>query len=535
MAAFGEHHSTSAKTPPPNDRPPAPAPPPPPRWRMALIVLGLLITVLLLFRPSIGTGTPNHDYSYLRFTRGYERQGSQRHHRFEREGDGQPQERRRLHVADPNCAARPPARAAALGTPRASDGEGPAGCVPALDPSQPRCRCCSSSACSSGSRGPRCKQLAGGIMGIGASKAKVYDEERPTTRFADVAGYEGAKREISEVVDFLKHPERYAAAGAVDAARRVDGRAARYRQDAWRRAVAGEADVPFFALTGSSFVELFVGVGAARVRDLFAAARKAAAGDHLHRRDRRHRPTPGWAATSRTTSGSRRSTRCSRRWTASIRTAGVVVIAATNRPETLDPALLRPGRFDRQVEIPLPNLRARAAILAVHARGKHLAPRRRPRRGRRARRRASRVPTSRIWSTKPRSSRCVRIGDIITAADFSEARDRILLGRRERDERTHARREARVAVHESGHALVAALSGRRPGGEGDDPARRPGARRDRAAARRRTSPVPRELPQGLARSPARRAGGRAARARRGVVRGRERPGRRDRPRDAHGP
>src|SRR6266436_3418334 len=139
------------------------------------------------------------------------------------------------------------------------------------------------------------------------------------------------------------------------------------------RAVAGEADVPFFALTGSSFVEMFVGVGAARVRDLFTAARKAAPaivfideidaigqrrGGALVSNDEREQTLNQLLAEM---DGFDAST-------------GVVVIAATNRPETLDPALLRPGRFDRQVEIPLPNLRERAAILAVHVKGKKLGP-----------------------------------------------------------------------------------------------------------------------------------------------------------------
>ncbi|MEA2139899.1 MAG: cell division protease FtsH, partial [Solirubrobacteraceae bacterium] len=120
------------------------------------------------------------------------------------------------------------------------------------------------------------RQLAGGIMGIGSSKAKVYDEQRPTTRFSDVAGYEGAKREIAEVVDFLKSPQRYAAAGAVGPRGVLMVGPPGTGKTLLARAVAGEASVPFFALTGSSFVEMFVGVGAARVRDLFAAARKAA-------------------------------------------------------------------------------------------------------------------------------------------------------------------------------------------------------------------------------------------------------------------
>src|ERR1039458_4387906 len=113
-------------------------------------------------------------------------------------------------------------------------------------------------------------------MGIGRSKAKVYDEEKPSTRFADIAGYEGSKAEVMEVVDFLKHPQRYAAAGAVGPKGVLMVGPPGTGKTLLARAVAGEAGVPFFALSGSSFVEMFVGVGASRVRDLFLDARKRA-------------------------------------------------------------------------------------------------------------------------------------------------------------------------------------------------------------------------------------------------------------------
>jgi cell division protease FtsH len=300
------------------------------------------------------------------------------------------------------------------------------------------------------------RQLAGGMMGIGASKAKVYDQQRPTTRFADVAGYEGAKREISEVVDFLSHPDRYAAAGAVAPRGVLMVGPPGTGKTLLARAVAGEANVPFFALTGSSFVEMFVGVGAARVRDLFTAARKAAPsivfideidaigqrrGGALISNDEREQTLnqmlaemDGFDATS-----------------------GVVVLAATNRPETLDPALLRPGRFDRQVEIPLPNLRERTAILGVHARGKHLGDdvdldvvaRSTP--GFSGADLANLVNEAAIVAVRAERS-------TISAEDFSEARDRILLGRREATNALMPGEKHAVAVHESGHALVAALS-----------------------------------------------------------------------------
>jgi cell division protease FtsH len=300
------------------------------------------------------------------------------------------------------------------------------------------------------------RSLAGGIMGIGSSKAKVYDEERPTTRFTDVAGYEGAKREISEVVDFLKHPDRYTAVGAMTPRGVLMVGPPGTGKTLLARAVAGEADVPFFALTGSSFVELFVGVGAARVRDLFNAARKAAPaiifidevdaigqrrGGAFVQNDEREQTLNQLLAEMDGFDPS----------------AGVVVLAATNRPETLDPALLRPGRFDRQVEIPLPNLRERAAILGVHTLDKHLA---------------DDVDLDAVARGTPGFSGAdlanlvneaaivaVRDGrSVITAADFSAARDRILLGRREATNALLPDEKHAVAVHESGHALVAELS-----------------------------------------------------------------------------
>ena len=300
------------------------------------------------------------------------------------------------------------------------------------------------------------RQLAGGIMGIGASRAKIYDEERPTTRFSDVAGYEGAKREISEVVDFLKHPERYAAAGAVGPRGVLMVGPPGTGKTLLARAVAGEAEVPFLALTGSSFVEMFVGVGAARVRDLFAAARKRAPaiifidevdaigqrrGGALVSNDEREQTLNQMLAEM---DGFDPAT-------------GVVVLAATNRPETLDPALLRPGRFDRHVEIPLPNLRERTAILQVHTKSKHLGPdddlevvaRGTP--GFSGADLANLVNEAAIVAVRAERT-------TLRAEDFSEARDRILLGRREATNALMPEEKHAVAVHESGHALVAALS-----------------------------------------------------------------------------
>jgi len=299
----------------------------------------------------------------------------------------------------------------------------------------------------------------GGFLGLGGltgSRAKLWDEERPNATFADVAGYEGAKQEVNEVVDFLKHPERY---------RRIGARGPRgvlmvgppgTGKTLMARAVAGEASVPFFSVTGSSFVELFVGLGASRVRDLFSNARKRQPSiifiDEIDAIGQRR--------------GSGVISNDEREQTLNQLLAemdgfdpatGVVVIAATNRPEILDPALLRPGRFDRQVEIPLPNLRERSAILAIHAKGKKLGPdvdleavaRGTP--GFSGADLANLVNEAAIVAIRARR-------DMVSARDFADARDRLLLGRREATNALLPDEKRAVAVHEGGHALVAVYS-----------------------------------------------------------------------------
>ena len=298
-----------------------------------------------------------------------------------------------------------------------------------------------------------------GVMGVGRSRAKVFDEEQPSTTFADVAGYEGAKSEISEVVDFLKNPDRYARAGAMVPRGVLMVGPPGTGKTLLARAVAGEAHVPFFSVSGSSFVELFVGVGAARVRDLFAEARKRAPAiifiDEIDAiGQRRAGGGGGYVANDE-----REQTlnQLLAEMDGFEPSSGIVVLAATNRPEILDPALLRPGRFDRQVTIPLPNVTERAAILAVHCRGKKLA---------------GDVDLNAIARGTPGFSgadlanlvneaaiNAVRDGrDVITAADFDAARDRIILGRREGSNVLLPEEKHAVAVHESGHAMVAALS-----------------------------------------------------------------------------
>ncbi|MEV5480116.1 MULTISPECIES: ATP-dependent zinc metalloprotease FtsH [Streptomyces] len=300
------------------------------------------------------------------------------------------------------------------------------------------------------------RTLSGGLSGIGRSRAKIIEAERPTTRFVDIAGYEGAKQEISEVVDFLRHPERYAAAGAKGPRGVLMVGPPGTGKTLLARAVAGEAEVPFLSVTGSAFVEMFVGVGASRVRDLFADARKRApsiifideidavgsrrGGVRLGGNDEREQTLNQLLA----------------EMDGFDQSSGIVVLAATNRPEALDTALLRPGRFDRHVTVPLPNQAERAAILIVHAHGKTLAP-------------------DVDWDVVARATpgfsgadlanlvneaaiHAVRAGGtVISAQDLDSARDRVLLGRRETSNALLPEERHAVAVHESGHALVAAL------------------------------------------------------------------------------
>ena len=370
-----------------------------------------------------------------------------------------------------------------------------------------------------------------GIMGVGRSRAKVFDEERPTTKFDDVAGYEGAKSEISEVVDFLRKPDRYTRVGATVPRGVLMVGPPGTGKTLLARAVAGEAEVPFFSVTGSGFVELFVGVGAARVRDLFAEARKRAPAiifiDEIDAIGQR-RASGGGAYVS---NDEREQTlnQLLAEMDGFEPTTGIVVLAATNRPEILDPALLRPGRFDREVTIPLPNVSERAAILAVHCRGKKLD---------------GDVDLNAVARGTPGFSgadlanlvneaaiAAVRGGrNVITAADFDAARDRIILGRREGSNVLLPEEKHAVAVHESGHALVAALS------EHADP-----VAKVTILPAGQTLGVTEQLPlverhmygedylhdslDGPARRPGRRAGG----DRPGVHRGGQRPGRGDRP------
>ncbi|MGW0206350.1 ATP-dependent zinc metalloprotease FtsH [Streptomyces sp. NPDC003233] len=299
--------------------------------------------------------------------------------------------------------------------------------------------------------------VTGGLSAIGRSRAKIIEAERPTTGFGDIAGYGGVKQEISEVVDFLRNPARYTAAGAKGPRGVIMVGPPGTGKTLFARAVAGEADVPFLSVTGSAFVEMFVGVGASRVRDLFDEARKRAPSiifiDEIDALGARR---AGGAQLGGNDEREQTLNQLLSEMDGFDQSSGIVVLAATNRPDALDPALLRPGRFDRQVTVPLPNQAERAAILAVHARDKILAPD---------------VDMDAVARATPGFSgadlaNLVNEGAInavrndrtrIEPHDLDAARDRVLLGRRESSNALLPEERRSVAVHESGHALVAAL------------------------------------------------------------------------------
>jgi cell division protease FtsH len=303
----------------------------------------------------------------------------------------------------------------------------------------------------------RAASQMGGIMSIGRSKAKTYSTERPGTTFADVAGYDGVKQEVREVVDFLRQPDRFAEIGArVPKGVLLVGPPGTGKT-LIARAVAGEAGVPFLSVTGSDFMEMFVGVGASRVRDLFQTARKLGRAiifvDEIDSIGRKRGAGLGGGHDEREQTLNQMLSEMDG-FEAS---EGIVMMAATNRPDILDPALLRPGRFDRQVVIPLPELNERKAILQVHCKSKRLSPdveldvvaRGTP--GMSGADLANLVNEAALYAVRGGS-------DSIRMADFEQARDRVLMGqRRESMALADAEKEV-IAYHEAGHAVCAAVA-----------------------------------------------------------------------------
>jgi len=296
----------------------------------------------------------------------------------------------------------------------------------------------------------------GGLTAIGKSKAKIYIETQTGVTFADVAGIDEAKSELQEIVSFLKDKDKYGRLGARIPKGVLLVGPPGTGKTLLARAVAGEAGVPFFSISGSEFVELFVGVGAARVRDLFEQARKAAPCiifiDELDALGRARSPFGNFG-------GGDEKEQTLNQLLSELDgfdpRVGIVLLAATNRPEILDPALLRSGRFDRQIALDRPDRKGRAAILGVHLKKISLAPgvdldqiaALTP--GFTGADLANLVNEAAIFATR-------RNADAVSMDDFTAAVERIIAGVERRSRLLTPGERQRVAYHELGHALVAA-------------------------------------------------------------------------------
>jgi cell division protease FtsH len=286
------------------------------------------------------------------------------------------------------------------------------------------------------------------------SKGRRFDAEgTPRVKLDDVAGVEGAKRDLAEIVQFLKDPSRFRRLGAKPPRGILLVGPPGTGKTLLARAVAGESQVPFYSINASEFVEMFVGLGAARVRDLFAEAKKNAPSivfiDEIDAVGRARGAGLGMGNDER----EQTLNQLLAEMDGFAREHLVVVLAATNRPDVLDAALLRPGRFDRRVVVDLPELEARRAILAVHSKGKPLAPDvdldaiAAGTVGLSGADLANMVNEAALGATR-------RLAEQITAADFAAAEDKVVLGD-PREGKLGVSERRRVAVHESGHAVVA--------------------------------------------------------------------------------
>jgi cell division protease FtsH len=308
---------------------------------------------------------------------------------------------------------------------------------------------------------------AGGLMSFGRARARRAEEEEQTVTFADVAGIDEAKEELTEIVDFLKNPEKYVRLGGKIPRGVLLSGAPGTGKTLLARAVAGEAGVPFFHLSASEFVEMIVGVGASRVRDLFAQAKTAApAIIFIDELDAVGRSRAAGGANISGGHDEREQTlnQILTEMDGFDPRQGVIVLGATNRPEILDPALLRPGRFDRRVAVQPPDRGGREAILRVHLRSVPLDP------GVSVERIASSTPgmvgadlANLVNEAALLAAR--REHERVTPEDFSAALERIVLGA-ERKVMLSEEDRRRIAYHESGHAIVGMLT------PGADPVRK---------------------------------------------------------------
>jgi cell division protease FtsH len=291
-------------------------------------------------------------------------------------------------------------------------------------------------------------------MSFGKSRARMFTANKPSVTFADVAGVDEPKEELQEVVEFLKYPEKFIALGARIPRGVLLVGPPGTGKTLLARAVAGEAGVPFFSISGSEFVEMFVGVGASRVRDLFDQAKRNSPCivfvDEIDAVGRQRGAGLGGSHDEREQTLNQILVEMDGFDT----NTNVIVVAATNRPDILDPALLRPGRFDRQVVIDAPDVKGRVAILEVHTKGKPLdkdvaldvLAKRTP--GFSGADLANLVNEAAIMAARGNKKR-------VAMPEFEEAIDRVMLGPERKSRVRSARENEMVAYHESGHALVA--------------------------------------------------------------------------------
>jgi len=296
----------------------------------------------------------------------------------------------------------------------------------------------------------------GGLMSVGKSKAKVYVENEIKVTFKDVAGVDEAVEELKEIIDFLKYPQKFVSLGAKIPKGVLLIGPPGTGKTLLAKAVAGEAGVPFISISGSSFVEMFVGVGAARVRDLFAQAEKMAPCiifiDEIDAVGRVRGLSPAGGTEER----EHTLTQLLTEMDGFDPKKGVIIIAATNRPEILDPALLRPGRFDRVVVVDRPDLKGREAILRIHTRNIKLAP----------------DVDLKVIAARTPGMVGADLANIVNEAallaarkgkqsvemeDFEEAIDRVIAGLARKSRALTPEEKRRIAYHEAGHAVVASV------------------------------------------------------------------------------
>ena len=307
-------------------------------------------------------------------------------------------------------------------------------------------------------RGLRNAAGGGGMLGnFGKSRHRTLSKEMTNVTFADVAGIDEAKDEVTEIIEFLKNPKKFTKLG---------GRIPRgvlligepgCGKTLLAKAIAGEADVPFFSISGSDFVEMFVGVGASRVRDLFKQAKESAPCiiflDEIDAVGRRR----GGGFTTGGHDEREQTLNAILVEMDGFNTAdGVIVIAATNRNDVLDPALTRPGRFDRQIVVPLPDLKGRLEILKVHAKGKKLGPNVNLERIARGTPMFSGADLAAIMNEAAITATMAN-KDFIEQEDLEEARDKVKFGRAKKSRVREKEENRLVAYHEAGHAVLQAM------------------------------------------------------------------------------